>query len=280
VWRGRRGAKEPEVGNGYMCESGKYVFGATGLNKLLLGRGKTDTSFKMKNLILCLSGVLLVTSDPLFARGGGGMHGGGGFREEGGYREEGDFREEEGEGYGEGRVEDRDGYGEEDGVSLDREGDDSYRVSDDNGSADVRVNPEGDGVDNVNVLTSGGKDYDATVAGPAGYRAGYIWQNGGYVSVNCAPWVAYAAPFGVWAGWSIVTQPDYIQYPVYATYPVETAVEVALQKLGLYTGAIDGNAASCADAIAQYQTKNGMEATGTITPELLSSLGIQATAGP
>jgi peptidoglycan hydrolase-like protein with peptidoglycan-binding domain len=115
------------------------------------------------------------------------------------------------------------------------------------------------------------------VAGPDGYRNGYIWQNGAYVAVNCDPFVPYAAPFGAWAGWNIVTQPDYVQYPVYATYPVETAVEVALQKLGLYTGPIDGNAASCAGAIEQYQMQNGMPVTGTITPELLTALGIQAT---
>jgi peptidoglycan hydrolase-like protein with peptidoglycan-binding domain len=65
--------------------------------------------------------------------------------------------------------------------------------------------------------------------------------------------------------------------PPIATYPVETAVEVALQKLGLYTGPIDGNAASCAGAIEQYQMQNSMPVTGTITPELLTALGIQAS---
>jgi hypothetical protein len=147
------------------------------------------------------------------------------------------------------------------------------------GAADVNVRPEGDDTANVNVRTADGRDYDATAAGPDGYRAGYVWQNGEYVAVNCDPWVPYAAPFGVWAGWNIVTQPDYVQYPVYASYPVETAVEVALQKLGLYAGPIDGNAASCAGAIEQYQMQNGMPVTGTISPELLTALGIQATFG-
>ena len=164
-------------------------------------------------------------------------------------------------------------------VNVDRTGDDNYRVSDNNGSANVNVRSDGDGMDNVNVRTADGKDYDANVAGPDGYRAGYVWQNGGYVTVNCDPFIPYAAPFGVWAGWNIVTQPDYVQYPVYATYPVETAVEIALQKLGLYTGPIDGNASSCAGAIEQYQMQNGMPVTGTISPELLTALGIQATFG-
>ena len=154
-----------------------------------------------------------------------------------------------------------------DGATIDRTSQDNFRISDEDASA------------NVNVRTADGRDYDATVAGPDGYRAGYVWQNGNYVAVTCDPFVPYAAPFGMWAGWNIVTQPEYVQYPVYATYPVETAVEVALQKLGLYNGPIDGNAASCAGAIEQYQPQNGMTVTGTITPELLTALGIQATFG-
>lgn len=119
--------------------------------------------------------------------------------------------------------------------------------------------------------------YDTAVIGPEGYRAGYVWRNGDYVAVNCDPYVPYAAPFGAWAGWNIVTQPEYVNYPVYASYPIETAVEIALQKLGLYSGPIDGQAASCAGAIEQYQMNNGMAVTGTISPELLTALGIQAS---
>lgn len=162
-------------------------------------------------------------------------------------------------------------------VNVDRTGGDNYRVSDINGSADVNVRPEGDDTANLNVRTADGQDYNTTVAGPQGYRAGYVWQNGDYVAVNCDPFVPYAAPFGAWAGWNVVTQPDYVQYPVYSSFPVETAVEVALQKLGLYTGPIDGNAASVAGAIEQYQMQTEVPVTGTITPELLTALGIQAT---
>ena len=227
---------------------------------------------------------LLATTTLVLARGGGGFRGGGDF---GG----GEFRDEAprvDENFDPAMRDDVNVTREGDDVNIDRDGndasidstgDDNYRVSDDNGSADVRVNPEGDGEANVNVRTADGKDYDTTVAGPDGYRNGYIWQNGEYVSVNCDPWVPYAAQFGVWAGWNIVTQPDYVQYPVYATYPVETAVEVALQKLGLYTGPVDGNATSCAGAIEQYQMQNGLPVTGTISPELLTALGIQATFG-
>lgn len=203
--------------------------------------------------------------------GGGGFHGGdfgdGGFREEG--MDDAGFRE------GAPRI-DENTVGD---VDINRAGDDNYRAVDDTGSANVDVRPEGDDTANVNVRAADGADYDATVTGPDGYRSGYIWQNGDYVAVDCEPWVPYAAPFGAWAGWNIVTQPEYVQYPVYATYPVETAVEVALQKLGLYTGPIDGNAASCAGAVEQYQMQNGLPVTGTISPELLTALGIQATFG-
>jgi hypothetical protein len=236
----------------------------------------------MKSLALLLTGTLLLSTHDLLARGGGG----GGFH--GGMEEEG-FRDDAprmDENFDPAMRDDfnvsRDGNDvsiDRDGndTTIDRTGQDNFRVSDDSGSANVNVRPDGDGLDNVNVRTADGKDYDTNVAGPDGYRAGYVWQNGGYVAVNCDPFVPYAVPFGVWAGWNIVTQPEYVQYPVYATYPVETAVEVALQKLGLYTGPIDGNATSCAGAIEQYQMQNGMPVTGTISPELLSALGIQAT---
>ncbi|MFM8457530.1 MAG: peptidoglycan-binding domain-containing protein, partial [Chthoniobacterales bacterium] len=161
-----------------------------------------------------------------------------------------------------------------DDANIQSTGADGYRINADGDTATVRG--DGDGVANVNVRTVNGVNYDAAVVGPDGFRNGYVWRNGEYVAVNCDPWVPYVVPFGSWAGWSIVTQPDFVQYPVYSTYPIETAVEVALQKLGLYSGPIDGLAASCAGAIEQYQMQNGMPVTGTITPELLTALGIQA----
>ena len=242
----------------------------------------------MKTLPL-LGLTLIVTSSLVLARGGGGggdFRGGGmgdeGVREGGvddaGFRDEAPRLNEDSMDTSVRQDDvnvDRDGSD----MNVDRTGDDNYRVSDINGSADVNVRPEGDDTANVNVRTADGQDYNTTVAGPQGYRSGYVWQNGDYVAVNCDPFVPYAAPFGAWAGWNVVTQPDYIQYPVYSTYPVETAVEVALQKLGLYTGPIDGNAASCAGAIEQYQMQTEVPVTGTITPELLNALGIQATYG-
>jgi len=226
------------------------------------------------NLLPALLLLLVCLTSPSFARGGGG-----GFHEGGGEFREGEFRED--------RVDDGGFTGEaprldgsfdpavRDDANIQRTGDDSYRINADGDSATVRT--DGDDAANVNVRTVNGADYDAAVVGPDGFRNGYVWRNGDYVAVNCDPWVPYAAPFGAWAGWSVVTQPDYVQYPVYSTYPVETAVEVALQKLGLYSGPIDGLAASCAGAIEQYQMQNGMPVTGTITPELLTALGIQAS---
>jgi len=221
--------------------------------------------------------VLALTELSLARGGGGGMRGGGDFGGDG-FRGGGDFREDaiDDQGFtGEAPRLDGDFNAVRDDANVQRTGDDSYRINADGASATVRT--DGDGAANVNVRTVNGVDYDAAVVGPDGFRNGYIWRNGDYVAVNCDPWVPYAVPFGSWAGWSIVTQPDYVQYPVYSTYPVETAVEVALQKLGLYSGPIDGIAASCAGAIEQYQMQNGMPVTGTITPELLTALGIQAS---
>lgn len=231
----------------------------------------------MKTLPFLVIAIMFGTHHDLLARGGGG-----------GFRGGGDFGGDEFRGGGEFRDDamNDDAFRQEaprvdenvgDDVNIDRTGPDNVRISGDNGTADVRVRPEGNDTANVNVHTVNGADYDATVVGPDGFRSGYVWRNGGYVAVNCDPWVPYAVPFGAWAGWSIVTQPDFVQYPVYSTYPVETAVEVALQKLGLYSGPIDGLAASCAGAIEQYQMQNSMPVTGTISPELLTALGIQAS---
>lgn len=143
--------------------------------------------------------------------------------------------------------------------------------------AETTVTRTGPDTANLNVRTVNGRDYDATVVGPDGFRAGYIWKDGNYVAVDCTPLIPYVAPFGAFAGWSVITQPAYVEYPVYATYPVETAVEIALQNLGLYNGPIDGLAASCAAAVEQFQSQNGLPVTGAISPDLLSALGIQAT---
>lgn len=144
-------------------------------------------------------------------------------------------------------------------------------------SASAEINHDGDGITTVEGTGPDGKSYDAVHVGPEGYRSGYVWRDGTYVQVNVEPFVPYAIPFGTFAGWSIVTQPAFVQYPVYATYPVETAVEVTLMQLGFYEGAIDGLLSSVSDAISTYQQDKGLEVTGTITPGLLESLGIQCT---
>jgi len=239
----------------------------------------------MKTVLLLA--FIVATSTDLMARGGGGGGGGfhGGDMGDGGFREGGDmgdggFREGGGEDVG-GMVDYGSFRGGEDDFSGERNNYSGGAVNyeTDRGGTVRAEGVEGpdDAAANVNVHTADGRDYDATVAGPDGYRNGYIWQDGAYVGVNCDPYVPYAAPFGAWAGWSVVTQPEYLNYPVYTTYPVQTAVQLALQSLGLYSGPIDGNAMSCANAIEQYESQNGLDPTGTITPQLLGSLGIQAT---
>lgn len=211
---------------------------------------------------ICLS-LLLATTLVMNARemGGGGFSGGGFGR--------GEFRDPAP------RFNDVD----DDNVDLQREGRDQFEVQSGDRSANVDVHPNGNDTANVNVHTSTGHDYTATVAGPDGYRNGYIWQNGSYVAVSCPVFMPYAAPFGPWMGWSVVTQPVYLEYPCYATYPLETAVQIALRQLGLYNGPIDGLPVSCRSAIETYQSQNGLSVTGTINPELLTALGIQANKG-
>ena len=215
----------------------------------------------MKPLLIAL--LFAAATSQLHARGGGG----GGFSE--GFR---------GGGFGNGFRMEEPRFDDDDreDVNIQREGRNDFEVQDDKGSANVRVRPDGYDESNVNVHTSNGKDYDTNVVGPNGYRRGYIYQNGSYVQVNCDPFVPYFAPFGPWFGWSVVTQPVYLDYPVYATYPVETAVQIALQQVGLYNGPIDGQVSSCRGAIEAYQQQNGLAVTGTINPELLQALGIQA----
>ena len=232
-------------------------------------------SASMKTLSVVLVSLLLMPSI-LLARGGGGF-GGGGFREGG--MDEGEFRGDDTGFRDEAARPDTD-FGNnlrnDTQVTREPDGGENVQFDDGNRSADARITPEGDGTANVNVRTINGRDYDANVVGPDGFRNGYVWQNGNYVAVDLTPWSFYAAPYGPFAGWSVMTSPDYVQYPVYSTYPVETAVQVALQKLGLYNGPVDGIASSCSGAIEQYQMQNGMPVTGTISPELLTALGIQA----
>ena len=124
----------------------------------------------MKTLLIAL--LFAAATSQLHARGGGeGFHEG---------------------GFGEGR-EDAPRFDDEsrDDVNIQREGNDDFRVEDQNGSANVRARPDGYDEANVNVRTANGKDYDTNVVGPDGYRKGYIWQNGGYVSVTCDPFFPY-----------------------------------------------------------------------------------------
>jgi len=108
-----------------------------------------------------------------------------------------------------------------------------------------------------------------------GYRAGYVYTGGSYHQANIVVNKTYVAPVGVYAGWTVVTQPYYVTYPAYATYPVEVAVQVQLQRQGYYNGPIDGSIGpKTQKAIAKYQSLNGLPVTGQINQALLKSLNI------
>lgn len=148
-------------------------------------------------------------------------------------------------------------------------------------SASASVEKEGDGFSKVQVQGPDGRTYDATyhseVVGPDGFRTGYVWRDGTYERVNIAPLVPYVAPFGTFAGWTIVTQPAFVEYPVYATYPVETAAQVQLTSLGFYEGPIDGLLSSVVAAIEACQQANNLEVTGQLTPSFLEVIDIEVS---
>lgn len=108
-----------------------------------------------------------------------------------------------------------------------------------------------------------------------GYRSGYVYTGGVYRPANVTVNSVYVAPVGAYAGWSVMTLPVYVQYPAYATYPVEVAVQVQLTKQGYYNGPIDGSVGPQTQAaIAKYQSLNGLPSTGQINQALLKSLNI------
>ena len=128
---------------------------------------------------------------------------------------------------------------------------------------------------NVSATGANGGTYNASATSYNGYRSGYYYTGGTYHQANIAVNTVYVAPVGVYAGYSVMTQPYYVTYPQYATYPVEVAVQVELQRQGYYVGTIDGVIGpSSQQAITKYQAANGLPPTGNINKALLTSLHI------
>lgn len=108
-----------------------------------------------------------------------------------------------------------------------------------------------------------------------GYRRGYVYTGGVYRPANIVINTIYVAPLGIYAGWKVMTQPYYVNYPAYATNPVEIAVQVELQRLGYYSGLIDGVIGpGTQQAITKFQSMNGFPPTGQINQALLKALNI------
>jgi hypothetical protein len=108
-----------------------------------------------------------------------------------------------------------------------------------------------------------------------GYRRGYVYAGGVYRPASITVNTLYVAPIGIYVGWNVMARPYYVSYPAFATYPVEIAVQVELQRRGYYGGPIDGDIGpGTSVAIAKYQSANGLPATGQINEALLKSLNI------
>lgn len=114
----------------------------------------------------------------------------------------------------------------------------------------------------------------------SGFRAGHVYVDGYYKKVFVGPGAIYVAPLGKNAGMRVLTLPEYMQYASYASYPVEIAVGLALQREGICDSPLEGNTSELVKAVAKYQQRTGQLATGAITPGLLKSLAVQQTLPP
>ncbi len=107
------------------------------------------------------------------------------------------------------------------------------------------------------------------------YRSGYVYSGGAYRAASISVNTLYVAPVGIYAGWNVFVRPAYVDYPAFATLPVEVSVQVELEDRGYYNGPIDGHIGSVTEAsISKYQSDNDLAITGTINEALLVSLGI------
>lgn len=123
------------------------------------------------------------------------------------------------------------------------------------------------------------------------YENNHWWAYNGY------GWIGLDAGFYPW---------DYYPYYTYDYYPYDyvmgdssdippayqgttttapapdatvTAVQTQLSEQGYYGGPIDGLFGSTTrDAVARYQAQNNLTVTGSLTPDMLQSLGLPAVA--
>ena len=69
---------------------------------------------------------------------------------------------------------------------------------------------------------------------------------------------------------------EYLQTATSEAQSTEAAVQAVLADRGYYTGPVDGDIGTLStQAIARFQSENSLPVTGTITDELLQSLGLQ-----
>ena len=96
----------------------------------------------------------------------------------------------------------------------------------------------------------------------------YRWFDGGWLIVDAGMW-PYGYPYGYPYAY------DYGNQPVYAGSSVAADVQSRLAQLGYYQGDVDGDVGPLTQqAIASYQSDQGLPVTGQIDQPLLQSLGI------
>jgi len=120
----------------------------------------------------------------------------------------------------------------------------------------------------------------------------WAWDGGywlglddGFYPWDYYPYYAYDYyPYDYYPGYYADVEPYYYSDGVYdnvpAPDPTVTAVQTDLAKLGYYHGSIDGlYGRTTRDAVAHYQSDHQMTVSGTLTRQILQSLGVsQSTA--
>lgn len=120
----------------------------------------------------------------------------------------------------------------------------------------------------------------------------WAWDDGywlglddGFYPWDYYPYYAYDYyPYDYYPGYYADVEPYYYSDGVYdnapAPDPTVTAVQTDLAKLGYYHGRIDGlYGRTTRDAVAHYQSDHQMTVSGTLTRQILQSLGVsQSTA--
>ena len=102
----------------------------------------------------------------------------------------------------------------------------------------------------------------------------------GFFPWDYYPYYAYDYyPYDYYPGYYADVEPYYYNEGVYSDTPVQdptvSAVQTDLTQKGYFNGPIDGiYGPATRDAVAKYQIAKGLDVTGSLSPDMLQSLGL------